>query len=89
VNKVPQGRSQSRNRKAVFVDTSTIVAFANAKESEHDDAMRFFRVLEKEEYSLFVSNYVVAEVYSLMLNRSKGDKLQKVQLAFKTLTAAL
>jgi predicted nucleic acid-binding protein len=77
---------QSQNQRAVFIDTSAIAAFMNEAELHHEDAVKLFRLLKEYTYYLFVSNYVIAESYALILNRYKNkDVLQKVQLAFQTL----
>ncbi|HMH10791.1 MAG TPA: PIN domain-containing protein [Candidatus Nitrosopolaris rasttigaisensis] len=77
---------RNRNQKAVFVDTSAIAAFVNEKESGHEEAIKKFGLLEENGYYLFISNYIVAEVYALILNRNKvKDTLQRTQLAFDML----
>jgi|SRR5882762_4578791 len=78
--------SRNRNHKAVFVDTSAIAAFVNEKESNHEEAIKIFSLLEENGYYLFISNYIVAEVYALILNRNKiKDTLRRTQLAFEIL----
>ena len=77
---------QSRNQRAVFIDTSAIAAFVNETETHHGDAVRIFHLLEENEYYLFMSNYVIAESYALVLNRGKSKNvLQRIQLAFQML----
>jgi predicted nucleic acid-binding protein len=77
---------QSRNQRAVFIDTSAIAAFVNETEFYHGDAVRIFHLLEENEYYLFVSNYVIAEAYALVLDRGKSKNvLQRIQLAFQML----
>lgn len=78
-------RNRGRSQKTVFIDTSAIIAFINEKESNHEDAVKIFRSLQEQGYYRFISNYVAAEVYALILNRSKKDKIQRIQLAFEAL----
>ncbi len=74
------------NRKAVFVDTSAIIANISKKEDKHEDAVKAFQLLRQGGYHLFISNYIVDEVHAGILNASKiQDKSQRIQLAFRTL----
>jgi predicted nucleic acid-binding protein len=74
------------NEKAVFVDTSAIIAYISRREDKHEEAKKAFQTLKQREHYLFISNYIVDEVYAGILNASKlRDPLQKIQLAFQTL----
>ncbi|HWS84468.1 MAG TPA: PIN domain-containing protein [Ktedonobacteraceae bacterium] len=74
------------NRKAIFVDTSAIIANISKKEDKHEDAVNAFQLLRQGGYHLFISNYIVDEVYAGILNASKiQDKSQRIQLAFRIL----
>lgn len=74
------------NKKAVFVDTSAIIAHISKREEKHEKAQNVFRVLKQREYHLFISNYIVDEVYAGILNASKlRNPHQKIQLALQTL----
>ncbi|HWS83812.1 MAG TPA: hypothetical protein VN207_06085 [Ktedonobacteraceae bacterium] len=76
--------NQSTYSKTVFVDTNTIIAFEDGNDSKHEEALKIFHFLIEEEYYLFISNYIVAEVHAFTLNRNRlKDMSQRTQLAFK------
>lgn len=53
----------------VFVDTGAFVALRNASEREHHSARRALETLKAKRVSLFTSNYVFAETYTVLLKR--------------------
>lgn len=53
----------------VFVDTSAPYALADANDLEHTEAVRLLQSIERMRYALMTSNFVVSEVYTLLLKR--------------------
>jgi predicted nucleic acid-binding protein len=53
----------------VFVDTGAFVALRNASEREHRKARRALEALKAQRVSLFTSNYIFAETYTVLLTR--------------------
>jgi predicted nucleic acid-binding protein len=60
--------------RSIFVDTSAHFALANIKDIDHEDATKFLEQLLQEHVVLFVSNFIIAETYTLMLRKIGRDK---------------
>jgi predicted nucleic acid-binding protein len=54
----------------VFVDTSAFYALANQREVNHVKALEIRARLIRERYSLYTTNYVIAETHALVLART-------------------
>ena len=69
--------------KIIFVDTGALFAVANAKDTDHQKARDFLFKLADEKVILLVTNFIIAEIYTLMLmkiGRSKAIKhLEKLR----------
>ena len=63
-----------RRDEIIFVDTSALFAIANAKDEDHKRARDFLSKLAEEKVILFVTNFVIAETYTLMLRKIGRDK---------------
>ena len=55
--------------KSVFLDTSGFYAALNRKDAAHQEARRLFSQAREERWSLFTTNFVVAETHALILIR--------------------
>lgn len=55
--------------KSVFLDTSGFYAALNRKDAAHREARRLFSQAREERWSLFTTNFVVAETHALILIR--------------------
>jgi predicted nucleic acid-binding protein len=55
--------------KPVLVDTSGFYAALNRKDAAHREARRLFSQAREERWSLFTTNFVVAETHALILIR--------------------
>jgi predicted nucleic acid-binding protein len=53
----------------VFVDTSALLAFVNAKDENHNRAVEAFGTLEKRRSPLLFTSFVVVETYALLGRR--------------------
>ena len=60
--------------KVVFVDTSALFAVANAKDKDHQKAKDFLIRLAEEKVVLLVTNFIIAETYTLMLRKIGRDE---------------
>ena len=52
---------------SVFWDTSGIIAFLRADDPHHEEAVACVRRLERERKRLVLTNFIVSEVYTLLL----------------------
>jgi len=53
----------------VFVDTGAHYALADANDPDHEEAMRLLQQISRQRYALVTSNFVISEVYTLLLRR--------------------
>ena len=53
----------------VFVDTGAHYALADANDPEHEEAVRLLQQISRQRYALVISNFVISEVYTLLLKR--------------------
>ena len=53
----------------VFVDTGAHYALADARDPDHGEAVRLLHGIARLRYALVTSNFVVSEVYTLLLKR--------------------
>lgn len=67
-------------RRTAFVDSSAFYALSDRDDLNHHLAQAIAHALEHERWTLYTSNYVVAEQHALHLNRLNRD------LAFQALT---
>jgi predicted nucleic acid-binding protein len=60
----------------IFVDTGALFAAANAKDKDkdHQKAKDFLSKLAEEKVILLVTNFIIAEIYTLMLRKIGQDK---------------
>lgn len=58
----------------VFVDTSAFVALRHRPELEHSAARQVGLLLVEQRATLFTSNYVFAETYTVLLRRAGRDE---------------
>ena len=67
----------------VIVDTNVIVAFLIEKEKNHNKALTLFRsLLENSHGSLFVTDYIIDEVITLIGSRFKRKDLVEQAYSF-------
>jgi predicted nucleic acid-binding protein len=59
--------------KIIFVDTGALFAVANAKDTDHQKARDFLSELAEEKVILLVTNFIIAEIYTLMLRKIGRD----------------
>lgn len=59
--------------KRIFIDTSAHFALANSKDLDHQRAKIFLKQLSDQNTTLIVSNFVIAETYTLMLKKIGRD----------------
>ena len=62
------------NIKIIFVDTGALFAAANAKDKDHQKAKDFLTKLAEEKVILLVTNFIISEIYTLMLRKIGRDK---------------
>ena len=62
------------NIKIIFVDIGALFAAANAKDKDHQKAKDFLTKLAEEKVILLVTNFIIAEIYTLMLRKIGRDK---------------
>jgi len=68
------GISTMKKGKVIFVDTGALFAAANAKDKDHQKAKDFLTKLAEEKVILFVTNFIIAETYTLMLRKIGRDE---------------
>lgn len=68
----------------VFVDTSAFVALRRRQEREHDAARGVRTLLVERRATLFTSNYVFAETYTVLLRRAGRDEAISWGREFRT-----
>jgi predicted nucleic acid-binding protein len=68
------GGPQSLER-VVFVDTSAIAAVMNETDQHHTEAVRVYKVIVEESYSMVLTNLVIAETHALLLNTTRNIPL--------------
>ena len=64
--------------RVVFVDTSAWVSYFAEREQFHDEAVAAFEELAKEQSDLVTSDYVIAEVVTLLRRRAGLEEADKV-----------
>jgi len=65
--------SMMKNR-IIFVDTSAHFALVNSKDIDHENAKKFLEQLSQENNVLVVSNFIIAEIYTLILRKINRNK---------------
>ena len=68
------GTSTMKKGKAIFVDTGALFTAANAKDKDHQKAKDFLTKLAEEKVILLVTNFIIAEIYTLMLRKIGRDE---------------
>lgn len=63
-----------KKSKVIFVDTGALFAAANAKDKDHQKAKDFLTQLAEEKVILIVTNFIIAETYTLMLRKIGRDE---------------
>jgi len=66
--------STMKKGKVIFVDTGALFAAANAKDKDHQKAKDFLTKLAEEKVILLVTNFIIAEIYTLMLRKIGRDE---------------
>lgn len=57
----------------VLLDTGAAVALVNKRDQWHAEAKRRLRLLQKRKGRLLLTNFLVGEIYALLLSRLGGD----------------
>jgi predicted nucleic acid-binding protein len=57
----------------LLFDTGAVVALVNRRDQWHDQAVDRLRRLERLGHSLLLTNFLVGEIYALLLSRLGGD----------------
>lgn len=57
----------------ILWDTGAVVALVNKRDQWHTEAKRRLRLLQKRKARLLLTNFVVGEIYALLLTRLGGD----------------
>ena len=68
------GISTMKSGKIIFADTGALFAAANTKDKDHQRAKDFLTKLAEEEVILLVTNFIIAEIYTLMLRTIGRDE---------------
>lgn len=68
------GISMMKKGKVIFVDTGALFAAANTKDKDHQKANDFLTKLAEERAILLVTNFIIAEIYTLMLRKIGRDE---------------
>jgi len=63
-----------KKTRTVFVDTSAHFALANEKDIDHQSAKTCLKQLTDESAILIISNFIIAETYTLMLRKIGRNK---------------
>ena len=62
------------NIKIIFVDTGALFAAANAKDRDHQRTKDFLAKLAEEKVILLATDFIIAEIYTLMFRKIGRDK---------------
>jgi len=68
------GISTMKKGEVIFVDTGALFAAANTKDKDHQKAKDFLTKLAEEKVSLLVTNFIISEIYTLMLRKIGRDE---------------
>lgn len=68
------GTSTMKKGKVIFIDTGALFAAANAKDKDHQKAKGFLTKLAEEKVILLATNFIIAEIYTLMLRKIGRDE---------------
>jgi len=68
------GISMRKKGKIIFVDTSAHFALANVRDVDHKAAERFLHELATKRVTMVVTNFIIAETYTLMLRKVGRDR---------------
>jgi len=60
---------RQNNKSIVFVDTSAIAAVVNGNDKHHNSALRIYKKLQRPQFYLLVTNFVIAETHALLLKK--------------------
>lgn len=55
--------------KKIFVDTSAFVAIQDSKDINHKKALRFWKQIAQQAISVYTTNFIFDETYTLLLKR--------------------
>ncbi|MEA3295077.1 MAG: PIN domain-containing protein [Euryarchaeota archaeon] len=58
----------------IFVDTSALFAIANVRDEDHRKAREFLSKLAEERVTFLVTNFIISEIYTLMLRKIGRNK---------------
>ena len=71
----------------LFVDTSAYFALTDKRDENHEAAVHFIHELIRERAELLTTNYIVAEMHTLLLNRiGYATALQVLEELYKSQT---
>jgi uncharacterized protein len=59
----------------ILTDTSAIAAIMNKNDQFHKKAVTFYKKILEEEYSLVLTNFVIAETHALLLKNTHDSSL--------------
>ena len=59
----------------IFIDTSAIAAIMNKNDQFHKKAVSFYTKILDEEYSLVLTNFIIAETHALLLKSTHDGSL--------------
>lgn len=60
----------------IFIDTSAIIAFIDADDEFHDEALKIYSTLLNERRHIFTSNYILLETIVILNNRIGIDAVR-------------
>jgi predicted nucleic acid-binding protein len=63
------------SQRIVFVDTSAIAAVMNENDQSHKKALHVYTYLVENNYSLVLTNFIVAETHALLINTTRNNAL--------------
>ena len=66
--------SMMKSNILIFVDTSAHYALINKEDVDHQKAVTFLKELAREKAILICSNFIVSEVYTLIMRKIGRDK---------------
>ncbi|HVF69911.1 MAG TPA: PIN domain-containing protein [Xanthomonadales bacterium] len=59
----------------IFIDTSAIAAIMNKNDQFHKKAITFYNKILEAEYSLVLTNFIIAETHALLLKNTHDSSL--------------
>jgi len=85
MGKTTMNISMRKKDKIVFVDTSAHFALANIKDVDHKAAERLLHKLATKRVTMVVTNFIIAETYTLMLRKiGRGRAVEYIESLCET-----